>query len=361
MREDSARVLAVLICVVAVGIQVQADEIVLRGSVRLPRDANVVRMRDIAELTGPLAIKHADVVIGEAPASDRPIEIEVRHVRAALDQAGVHWGKLQLNGSRVIVRPAQRPAAQPPLAMSGARISAEAAPTPPRHSESRRTQREYQAATELVDRDTTRGAIARLLAESLRVDPRKLRLSFDDQDQEFLDGSLQGVRLEVQPLSSLNTDRVELRTRIWSQGRIQTERSLAVHPRLYREVLTLSGDVKRGGPITEDLVDIEPQWLSPSQANRTASLIEAVGRTAARRLRSGERLHENDLKSEEVISRGDRVVVRCVAGGVVISMEADARTGGAVGQTILLRKIGEREEFSATVTGPGAAIVDLAR
>jgi hypothetical protein len=54
-------------------------------------------------------------------------------------------------------------------------------------------------------------------------------------------------------------------------------------------------------------------------------------------------------------------MVRCLVGGVVISLEAEARTEGAKGDRIELRKLGERDTFMATATGPGAAVIDLSR
>jgi hypothetical protein len=42
-------------------------------------------------------------------------------------------------------------------------------------------------------------------------------------------------------------------------------------------------------------------------------------------------------------------------------MQAEARTDGADGETIELRKVGEREVFTATVTGRAEAVIDLSR
>ena len=78
-------------------------------------------------------------------------------------------------------------------------------------------------------------------------------------------------------------------------------------------------------------------------------------------LKAGDLINKKDVKSEILVNRGDRVIVRCVVGGVVISLEATARSNAAEGEKVELRKLGERDTFMATVTGPGAAIVDLSR
>ena len=54
-------------------------------------------------------------------------------------------------------------------------------------------------------------------------------------------------------------------------------------------------------------------------------------------------------------------MVRCLVGGVVISLEAEAKSDGAEGEKIELRKLGERDTFLGTVAGPGSALIDLSR
>ncbi len=109
----------------------------------------------------------------------------------------------------------------------------------------------------------------------------------------------------------------------------------------------------------DDDLAVEARWLPPTTAIRLATLVQAVGRVASGRLRGGNVLRKSDIARQFVIKRGDRVMVRCIVGGVVISLEAEARGDGAEGDTIELRKLGERDTFIATVTGPHAAVMDL--
>jgi len=85
----------------------------------------------------------------------------------------------------------------------------------------------------------------------------------------------------------------------------------------------------------------------------------AAGRVAGKRLRAGDVLRGKDVQRETLIERGDRVTVRCLVGGVVISLQAEACEHGAEGQTIEFRKLGERDQFRATVSGRGEAVIDL--
>jgi len=61
------------------------------------------------------------------------------------------------------------------------------------------------------------------------------------------------------------------------------------------------------------------------------------------------------------VKKGDQITVRCLVGGVAISVQAEARADGAAGEIIELRKLGERESFTAKVVGRSEAVLDLSR
>ena len=63
--------------------------------------------------------------------------------------------------------------------------------------------------------------------------------------------------------------------------------------------------------------------------------------------------------AEALLDRGDQVVVRCLVGGAAISLKARAESAGGLGESIELRKGRERETFTAIVTGPGEALIDV--
>ncbi len=106
---------------------------------------------------------------------------------------------------------------------------------------------------------------------------------------------------------------------------------------------------------------VERRWIPPIQASMLCGFVEAVGRIASMQLRAGDVLKKKHVKREVLVSRGDRVMVRCLVGGVVLSLEAEARSNGAEGESVELRKLGERNTFMATIVGPGSAIVNLSR
>jgi flagella basal body P-ring formation protein FlgA len=332
------------------------DDIVLRGSVRMQAGAETVTLGDIAELTGPAAERLAGTVVGSIPGGAEALEITVGDVRQRLDDAGAHWGRIQLSGGRVIVRPAVPAAATPPLAMTPIAIDP---PATSREVEVPTTVREL--AADLVDRPTLRGTLARMFVESLGVDPNRLRLAFNDHRTGLLETDASAARFEIRPLGLLASDRVEFKVRQWADGHIEQQSSITVLPMLNVDVALPKRDITRGEQIRAEDLTVEPRWLLPSQANAMTGLVQAVGRIADDRLKAGEPVLERHVKHEQVIKRGDRVMVRCLVGGVVISLEAEARSEGAAGETVELRKLGERDTFMATATGPGAAVLDLSR
>ena len=334
---------------------VTADEIVLKGSARLATGAGEVRLGDIAELTGPEAERLADTVVGLVHDGTAAMEISVRDIRAALTDAGAHWGKVNLNGSTVIVRPTSAVGAAPPMFMTPASIDQEV------RRPHRITREGFVSAEKMIDLPTVQGAVTRTIMAGLGMVPVDVRLTFSDRDRSLLDLDLDTNRFEIQPLSNLDSDRIELSVRVWSHGRIVHQQSISVHLMIRIGVVVLRNDMSRGDVMQEEDCTVQRRWITPIQASTLCGLVEAVGRVASMPLKAGDLLKKKHVKREVLVKRGDRVIVRCLVGGVVISLEADARSDAAEGETVELRKLGERDTFMATVTGPGAAIVDLSR
>ena len=356
-RADRRTIVFGLTLTALLGAGAGADTITLKGSVRLPPGGSEVRLADIAELAGPDALRYADLVVGALTGGSDPLEIALTHVRQRLTEAGVHWGKVQLTGRRVIVRPPAPGASGPPMAMTPLAIDAAGGSTPRAAALRRQT---ADAAT-LLDEGTVRGAVVRRIVKGLGVPAADLRLVFDAHDDELLATPLDGRRFEIQPLSSFTSDRLDLRIRTWSGGRVRDSRTVTVRPLVGVKAVILTREIARHQELLEEDLTLQERWLTPSQADAVCTLVGAVGRNAERRVKAGEVLKKSDLRREMIIERGDRVMVRCLVGGVVIALEAEARGDAAEGDQVELRKLGERETFMAVATGPGSAIVDLSR
>jgi len=338
---------------------VTANTITLRTSVRLIDNADIVRLGDIATIQGNEAEQYAEVPIATIDDPSRVMEVHVRLVRQALDAEGVHWGRVHLNGSRVLVRPRGRATASPPLAMTGASVES------PKNSSAAddraERDREPTLAKAFMQERTLRSAIATFLLTNMGVDAERLRLEFDPRDDATLDASLDELRFEIEPVSSIESNRIDLAVRLWNDGRSRERVTVRVRPTVHMPVVMLKRDVSRGTRLTEEDIEVSHQWLQPVHSGLVTSEQEAIGRIATIRLRAGESLREQHVKRETLIRRGDRVVVRTLVGGSVLTMQAEARDSGSEGDTIEFRKIGERDTFLATVTGRNEALIDLQR
>lgn len=345
-----------LVLVTALTAHARGDSIRLKASARQPGTAEVIRLADIAVLEGPEAAHFATLTVAEVSHPPTVIEISVDQVRAALDAAGAHWGRINLSGRTTLVRPRPRIAAGP-LAMSPASIEGAATP----RKGTRAGERDEHAASAILDEPTLRGAIAREMVRGLGARPDALRLGFDAADRADLDRSERSHRFEIVRQESIINDQVSFTIRLWPTHGPPESRRLTVRPLVRAVAAELRRDLARDETITEDDYEVRERWLPPASARRVSSPEWANGRVATRRLRAGAVLKRDQVRAPTLIERGDRVAVRCLVGGMVITLRAEARTAGARGDTIELRKLGERATFAATVSGQGEAIVDLAR
>ncbi|MHC4947935.1 MAG: flagellar basal body P-ring formation chaperone FlgA [Planctomycetota bacterium] len=354
-RPLSPLALAAVVSLLATAAATRADSITVRASVRLPATATSVRLRDVATLEGPGAQAFADLEVAERADPGSVLRVELGEIRRRLEDAGAGWGTLHLNGQSVVVRPGRGTGSMAPLAMAGASVEAEPTPRAPRHEPQRAD------AADLVALPTLRGEIARRVADGLRVAPDDLRLTFDTADAAVLDLDRTGRRFEIQPLGSWASDRLDIVVRVWVDGRVRARHTVTVHPARRTTVAVARRDLPRGTTIDDTAVVAKTTWLQPARAALAVAPGDAAGRVTDRALREGDMLRVRHVARRTLIRRGDPVIVRCLVGGVVITLQAEARGEGAEGDRVEFRKVGERETFTAEVAGPGEAVLDLSR
>lgn len=328
-----------------------ADTITLRSSASRLHDASVITLGDIAELEGPEAVGWASLPIIETNGRD-VVRITVAQVRSRLDEAGVHWGRINLHGQIVLVHRDRGQSAQPPAAMQSMNIN--------RHDAA--ASREVHKAPISIDEqaDTLRGAVLRYLLATLDTSVDSIKVVFDANDDRWLDSPLGEIRYEIKAMSDPNmSDRIDLEIRRWKKGRPGERRLLKVKPLIRCEVAEASVNIPRHSTIQPEQVRGVEAWLTPSQRTIRLQPVDVVGRVPVAPLRKGTRFRSRDIRMVQLVDRGDPVVVRCLVGGAAISLKARAESAGGLGERIELRKGRERETFMAVVTGPGEAIIDM--
>ncbi len=331
----------------------RADTITLKPAIRCPQNASSIKLADIATLEGDDALALSDLVVAAAPTSNSVLELSVREVRAKLDEAGIHWGRINLSGRSVVIRTNRDAVAQPPLAMAPVSLQSDS------NSKVHADTPKPQAATEMVSLPTLRGLIVNYLATSLHVDAQHLRVEFDHPDDAFLDLSTDSNRFELQPLCNVASDRVDMAVRIWTDGKVQQGKTITLRPQMAVQAATAARDLQKDATIAEEDLECTEQWLTPSQVPSVTTRSAAVGRVAAKSMKAGEVMRDKLLRRDTLIKRGELAIVRCLVGGVAISLQAEAKADGTQGETIEFRKQGERETFLATVTSRGEAVIDL--
>lgn len=355
-----SRPLVLVAALVALSAASRADTVVLKPSVRLDPTVREVRLADVAELDGPLALAHAQLLVAQRDDPARLLELTVADVRRALDGAGVHWGKVHLSGRRAIVRPAAANGAAAPRAMAtlsldGARGDASAASARdhvhPAHS-----------AAALLEEMTVRGALVRSLVERLARPAADVRLRFDPQDANVLDIPLApGLRCELEPLSGIGGPRFQVAVRLWHDGGTVDQHAVGGAIEVRAATVVPVRDIRRGETVRAADLAPSPRWLAPQAADAAATAASAAGRVATTKLSPEHYVRRAQVEAPLVVRRGDQVTARCIVGGLVISMKAEVRGDGAEGDVVECRKLGERETFTAVVAGPGEVVVDSTR
>lgn len=355
MKRLHYRLLASVIALATV-VPAQADAIRLKASVRLAGDGESIRLSDVAELEGPEAIALGSVVVARLADPASAQEISLRSVRAALEDAGAHWGRVNLSGGDVVVRPRRRTAAAP-VAMTGVSLDGAGRTKPGKG----RPAADDQIAATILNDGTLRATLAREIIRSLGAAPDSVRIIFDVADRTHLALRADAHRFEIQAEDRLSTDRATVLVRVWTHDRVTERFRITFSTLINATTAVLRHGLDRGDPVTAADFDFKTQWLKPVEARLACPPADAIERVATRRLEAGSIIRHKHVQPPVVIERGQRVTVRCLVGGTVISLQAEALADGAAGETIEFKKLGERSTFLASVTAPGEAIVDLSR
>ncbi len=342
--------LLLFICLLLSNI-VRADSITLLSSAHRSHDASIITLGDIAKLDGVEAAGWARLPIIEI--NDREtIHITIAQVRNRLDEAGVHWGRINLHGQVVVVRPNRMSTTEPPAAMTSMNINRNHAAI----------SRKVHKSPIPVDENahTLRGAVLRFLLAKLDTTVDSIKVVFDANDDRWLDSPLEDIRYEIKAMSDVNmSDRIDLEIRRWKKGRPGERRLLKVKPLIRCTVAEASMNIPRHATIQPEQVSAVEAWLTPSQRTIRLHPVDVVGRVPVAPLRKGTLFRSRDIRAVQLVDRGDSVVVRCLVGGAAISLKARAESAGGLGERIELRKGRERETFMAVVTGPGEAVIDM--
>ena len=82
-----------------------------------------------------------------------------------------------------------------------------------------------------------------------------------------------------------------------------------------------------------------------------------VGLAARRTLRAGAAVAARDVAAPQVVKPNEIVTLTFDEGGITLTLQAKALSGGGVGETISAQNVTSRKTIQAVVSGPGQALV----
>lgn len=348
MKRQAITAVSAIAAFTVIALSAPGDGVRLRAAARVAAAAPV-KLADVADLEGAEALRFADLSLRERPFAAHELDSEsaitLDEVRAALDGAGVNWGRLALTGGRCALR--LRGARQPEPA---AAIGPPAAPA----------QASEASAAALAGEETVRARVTALLARVLAASPENLRVRFDPRDDDLLNLSLNGRRVEVQPGAIRSAgERVPFTIWVYAGNRVAERRTILVEAQMRVAVLVLTAEAARKASIRRSMVRVEERWLPPGGSPLVASMEALDGAIARTRLPVGTALRQAHLDSPIVVRKNERVMVHCVGQAIVLKAPARALADGAEGDVIAFKLDGAEHTFLARVDGPGRAVVVL--
>ncbi len=349
-----------------------ADTITLRPSVRVAPGAEFT-LAEVAGLDGDAARALAGIVIGTG--EQGAFELGADRIRQKLVVAGADMKVLEFVGARTVVRPllgaARDSAAPAPGARSNAssdagadadaRQNAGATAGSAAPSTAVAGTRTVDPAAHIGNGDAL-AVICEMIANAFGSEARDLRLECTEEQLAKI-APKPGVRYEIARKSLLRASRVELEVIAHQANGDEFRTRVRVTPRLEREVLVATGDLRRGSTAAGDGIAVEKRLLTIDEARESAEISARDGATLARGVSRGAVLSRTDLARAAEIKRRDTVTVRREIGTIVIELDAVALEDGAVGDVITFERADARgrnrdaRAFSAEVVGPGRAVI----
>jgi flagella basal body P-ring formation protein FlgA len=329
------------------------DRVELRGVARVQPGRDVT-LGDVAHVTGPRAeALRALVLVPARDLTDTSLTIDLARVRSAIDPRDAR--RIVIDGAACAVRVLSPAPAEPTPAVAAA-TDAPPAPGAP----------------------TVRDSVLAALRLAFDVPAEDIRVTLSDSGAEaaLLSTPAQGRTVDARPTGL--GDRVPVQVTVYEGDRVVASGLVRAGVLLRREVALASAGVARGEALTAANIHSDIAWTPPSAD--AVPLDAALGMVARRTLRAGQRLTRGDVESPVVVRRGDLVVVRSLAGAIVVRVEARALEDGRVGDVIRFqserpapprrtpadraqrtertqRPEGRESVFTARVDAPGRAVV----
>lgn len=321
--------IAALLAVVAFAPAAAADRIELRRSIRRPSPDLPVLLQDVARLEGEQANRLGRLVVLpplSAGVAQRPVEITVEDVRRLLEDSDVRWPSMELNGGRVVIRPAAALSGSTRGSGSEDAQAPVAGRTTPIVASGLRTVRDWRRG---VGSGIGR-RIAMLVAEAMRdVEPNEDRLlfSFDATSIARLDPKVREVVVTVLPASAGESADIKDDLVLKVDGRDLDGDRQAVYVRVEIRVLRAmpvsTRSIRRGRRIVGDGHDMKFEYRPVRITDVVEGAATMAGRKAIEDIPPGATIVPGLLEAETIVKRGAIVTLRSTFDGHEISLDVE--------------------------------------
>ena len=302
-------------------------------------------------------------VVVRPDASAFPVTVTIAQLRKVLDEAGVHWGRMNLRGRCVVVTtrgtrtPSTSASEDQPRAPMQDDASDEVVANAPLVSSTTPPGTKSAATLRTEDPERIRGDIARRIAEGLGESPDDIALGFRSRDADWLDRDARHESIRI----DLNFDRPRDTMRI-TLTLVESGRSKTVPVDVYVRSNTLRPIAAIPPGTSVDAAHFEEivTWQPWSVAAKAPTLKTIGGHIATRSLVPGKSIEARDFVRPTIVERGKPVTLHCLVGGAVISMPAKAREDGRKGDVIDVVHIHDRVPLRARVIAEGEVMLERA-
>lgn len=129
--------------------------------------------------------------------------------------------------------------------------------------------------------------------------------------------------------------------------------------RVFENVVVSQVSVPRNSVLSASRLSLREVETSALNYTFFRDVAQVAGTTTTRPIQANHIVYTNMVKASAAIRKGDSVVIRAVAGSLVVRMKGLALQEGAVGKQIQVRNVQSRRIIRAIVTGPGQVEVPM--
>ncbi len=128
---------------------------------------------------------------------------------------------------------------------------------------------------------------------------------------------------------------------------------VAFRLRRFRKVLVTLAPLRRGEPLDKGKVALKRVDVSRFFGTPLDDPAQVRGKVAARILSTGSILRPMDVKNPELVHKGDLVTMVAVRGNLKVTIKGVARTGGSLGEMVMVMNPSSRRIVQGKVVGVG--------